>query len=145
MEKRYQVFISSTKKDLEKVRQDTALTMLDDKFIPVGMEQWGATPIDSWSLIRKFIDQCDYYVLIIGGLYGTINEQNGLSFTESEYNYAVERNIPVLAFLYKELDNLPSGKVESSAKRKKCSKSFEKKFKTGGMLISGMMKRYYQD
>jgi len=57
MEKRYQVFISSTKNDLEQVRRELALALLDDKFIPVGMEQWGATPIDSWSLIKKFIDQ----------------------------------------------------------------------------------------
>ncbi|MGB8507724.1 MAG: DUF4062 domain-containing protein [Pyrinomonadaceae bacterium] len=127
MEKRYQVFISSTKFDLESIRSGISLALLNEKYIPVGMEQWGATPMDSWSLIKKFIDQCDYYVLIIGGLYGSINKETGLSFTESEYDYAVEKKIPVFAFLHKNIKTLSGAKVESSAKRRRMLESFRKK------------------
>jgi hypothetical protein len=127
MDKRYQVFISSTKRDLDEVRQRIALALLDDKFIPVGMEQWGATPLDSWSLIKKFIDQCDYYVLVIGGLYGSIHEEKGLSFTECEYDYAVENKLPVLAFLHENIDKLPGEKIESKPQRRKMLEKFREK------------------
>lgn len=127
MEKRYQVFISSTKRDLEEVRRRIALALLDDKFIPVGMEQWGATPLDSWSLIKRFIDQCDYYVLVIAGLYGSIHEEKGLSFTECEYDYAVENNVPVLAFLHENIGKLPGEKLESKPQRRKMLEKFREK------------------
>ncbi|MEW6350840.1 MAG: DUF4062 domain-containing protein [Thermodesulfobacteriota bacterium] len=129
MDRRYQVFISSTKRDLERVRQEIALALLDDKYIPVGMEQWGATPLDSWSLIKRFIGQCDYYVLIIAGLYGSIFRETGLSFTESEYDYAVESKLPVLAFLHKNLEDLPGKKIEQSSRRKKMLERFREKVK----------------
>jgi hypothetical protein len=127
MEKRYQVFISSTKRDLEEVRRKIALALLDDKFIPVGMEQWGATPIDSWSLIKKYIDQCDYYVLVIAGMYGTIFEEKGLSYTECEYDYAVENNVPVLAFLHKDISFLHGSELESSDLKREMLEKFRKK------------------
>ena len=50
-------------------------------------------------MIKQVIDLCDYYVLIIGARYGSLNETTGLSYTEMEYDYAVSKNIPVLVFL----------------------------------------------
>jgi hypothetical protein len=57
------------------------------------------------------IDRCDYYVVILGGRYGSLADDN-VSFTEKEYDYAVERKIPVLTFLHANPDKIESGKTE---------------------------------
>lgn len=127
MNKRYQVFLSSTKKDLEIVRRNIALALLEDKFIPVGMEQFGAAPIDSWELIKKFIDQCDYYVVLVGGKYGSIHPEKKLSFTECEFDYAVERGIPILAFLHRDPQKLTGEQLENSPAKRKMLDTFRNK------------------
>ena len=67
--------------------------------IPAGMELWPSNPATSWEVIRRVIDRSDYYVLIIGGMYGSTNE-DGISYTEQEYDYARELELPVLAFVH---------------------------------------------
>ena len=58
-----------------------------------------ATNEDAWTLIRRVIDGCDYYLLVIAGKYGSVNSTSGLSYTEMEYDYAVSAGKPVMAFL----------------------------------------------
>ena len=66
MEKRYQVFISSTFRDLELERQEVMHALLELDCIPSGMELFPAANETQWNLIKKVIDDCDYYVLVIG-------------------------------------------------------------------------------
>jgi hypothetical protein len=70
---------------------------------PIGMELFSAADEDQWTIITQTIDTSDYYVLIIGRRYGSMipegNVDTGISYTEKEFNYAVSRNIPVLAFI----------------------------------------------
>lgn len=66
---------------------------------------------DQWSLIKKVIDQSDYYVVIVGGRYGSTTEE-GISFTEKEYDYALELGVPVLGFVHKNPDDIPVGKSD---------------------------------
>ena len=49
--------------------------------------------------IKRIIDDCDYYLLIIGGRYGSLSE-TGVSYTEMEYDYAVERGMRIIALLH---------------------------------------------
>jgi len=63
------------------------------------MEMFPAADEDQWSLIRSVIDDCDYYILVIAGRYGSIGP-GGISYTEMEYDYAVSTNKPVIAFLH---------------------------------------------
>lgn len=98
MEKKYQVFISSTYKDLIEERKKIQEILLMANCIPAGMEAFVATNDEQFNVIKQIIDLCDYYVLIIGARYGSINETTGLSYTEMEYDYAVSKNIPVLVF-----------------------------------------------
>lgn len=107
MDKRYQVFVSSTFTDLKEERRAIIQTLLNAKHIPAGMELFSASNDEQFKYIKKIIDDCDYYVLIIGARYGSINSNTGLSFTEQEYDYAVSKNIPVLAFLHDDPYNLP--------------------------------------
>ena len=87
--KRYQVFVSSTYKDLVEERSAVTSCLLDNDCIPIGMEQFPAMPISQWDYIKKMIDSSDYYLLILAGKYGSIDPQSGLSYTEKEFQYAV--------------------------------------------------------
>ena len=87
MEKKYQVFISSTYTDLIEERKKMQEILLMADCIPAGMEAFVATNDEQFNVIKKVIDLCDYYVLIIGGRYGSVNEKTGLSYTEMEYDY----------------------------------------------------------
>ena len=75
------------------------------------MELFPAADEDQWSLIKGVIDDCDYYIVIIGGRYGSIGPK-GLSYTEMEYRYALEKGKPIIAFLHKDPEKLPKNKTE---------------------------------
>jgi len=111
MEKKYQVFVSSTYKDLTDERQEVMQALLELDCIPVGMELFPAADDDQWTLIKRLIDDCDYYILIIGGRYGSMNKE-GLSYTQMEYEYALFKGIPIISFLHKSPDTIPLGKSE---------------------------------
>lgn len=112
MEKRYQVFISSTFSDLKEERKAVIESLLNAKYIPAGMEMFSASNDEQFKYIKKIIDNCDYYILILGARYGSINPNSGISYTEQEYEYAVSKNIPVLAFLHNDPFNLPVDRRE---------------------------------
>ena len=111
MEFKHQVFVSSTYRDLITERQNVIHALLELDCIPAGMELFPATDEDAWSLIQEVIDSCDYYILIIGGKYGSIGPK-GISYTEMEYDYAVETNKPIICFLHSQPDDLPASKIE---------------------------------
>jgi hypothetical protein len=99
MNKKYQVFISSTFTDLAQERQSAMRAVLDLGHIPSGMEIFTAADVEQFKYITKVIDECDYYVLIIGARYGSVDAA-GVSFTEKEYDYAVGQKKTVLAFIH---------------------------------------------
>lgn len=118
IEKKYQVFVSSTYTDLLEERQEIMHALLELDCIPAGMELFPASNEDQWSLIKGVIDDCDYYIVVIGGRYGSIGP-DGLSYTEMEYRYAIESGKPVIAFLHKDPDSIPkkfSEKTEEGQK-----------------------------
>ena len=120
---RYQVFVSSTFKDLADERMEVVKALLELDCIPCGMEYFPAASEDSWSYISKLIQECDYYVLIVGGRYGSLTKE-GISFTQKEYQYAVENKIPVLPFIHADMDSLPNKKVDSDVDLKKKLEAF---------------------
>ncbi|MGC0913514.1 DUF4062 domain-containing protein [Pantoea agglomerans] len=96
---RYQIFVSSTYDDLYPVRRKVTEHILSMNHIPAGMEMFSASGRQQWNTIQKAIDNSDYYVLIVGERYGSISEEDGISYTEKEFNYAVSKKIPTLCFL----------------------------------------------
>ena len=106
MQKRYQVFVSSTYIDLKTERNEVVKALLELDCIPCGMEYFPAASEDQWTYIKSLIDHCDYYVVIIGGRYGSISEE-GISYTQREYEYALEQEIPIIAFIHRHPENLP--------------------------------------
>lgn len=123
MEKRYQVFVSSTFKDLLESRQEVMQALLELDCIPAGMELFPAADDDQWTLIKRVIDDCDYYIVIIGGRYGSIGPEEK-SFTQLEYEYAVEQGKPVIAFLHKEPGKLPAEDSEKDPENLKKLEAF---------------------
>jgi len=98
MDKKYQVFVSSTFRDLQDERKQVIQALLELDCIPCGMELFQASDDDQWTLIKRVIDDCDYYLVVIAGRYGSMKD--GVSYTEREYDYAVSQNKPVIAFLH---------------------------------------------
>jgi hypothetical protein len=110
MDKVYQVFVSSTFSDLEGERKAVSDTLAKSGFIPSGMELFPATDQQQLEFIKRIIDRCDYYVVIVGGRYGSLDGDK--SFTEKEYEYAVSKKIPILAFIHKDPGKIASEKVD---------------------------------
>ncbi len=110
---KYQVFISSTYSDLIDERKQVLDVLLMADCIPAGMESFVATDNEQFNVIKKVIDLCDYYILIIGKRYGSINSETGLSYTEMEYNYAIDKGIPVLVFAIDDSVELDDEKIET--------------------------------
>ncbi|OBX19188.1 hypothetical protein A9995_08640 [Erythrobacter sp. QSSC1-22B] len=113
-DKRYQVFVSSTYLDLVEERKEVMQALLELDCIPAGMELFQAADEDQWSLIKRVIDDCDYYMVIIGGRYGSLGP-DGISYTEMEYRYALEIGKPIVAFLHQKPDELAAKKTEVNA------------------------------
>ena len=55
-------------------------------------------------------------MLILGKRYGSVNEKTGISYTEMEYNYAIDKGIPVLVFAIDDSVELENEKVELYSK-----------------------------
>lgn len=111
MDKRYQVFISSTFKDLEVERSTVFQTLMEMDCIPAGMELFPSIDEEQWEFIKKVIDDSDYYLLIIGGRYGTV-ANDGLSYTEKEFDYAVSKGIKVIVLIHENPEILTYEKSE---------------------------------
>jgi Domain of unknown function (DUF4062) len=103
--KRYQVFVSSTQADLREEREAVINALTKIGYIAVGMEQFPATDEEQMDYIRPVIDESDYYIIVIKGRYGPVRP-DGVSYTETEFRYAVETKKPALAFLYKDIGSL---------------------------------------
>ena len=99
MEKKYQVFISSTYKDLKTARKRVSETILSMGHFPVGMEMFGASDDEQWKIIQKTIDLSDYYIVIVGKCFGSQVPGEDISYTQKEFRYAKEKHIPILAFI----------------------------------------------
>ncbi|QDF03343.1 DUF4062 domain-containing protein [Myxococcus xanthus] len=126
MEKRYQVFISSTYRDLQEERSQVIQALLELDCIPAGMEMFPASNEDQWTLIKKVIDDCDYYLLIVGNRYGSL-DVTGISYTEKEYDYAIEQGKPVMAFLHEDAESRPARDSEPTEEGKKKLAAFREK------------------
>lgn len=124
-EKKYQVFISSTYTDLKEERRKVLDILLMADCIPSGMEAFVATDDEQFEVIKRVIDLCDYYILIIGKRYGSINQKTEKSYTEMEYQYAKQKEIPVLVFALDDSVELLPEKMEKEPEKIKKLTSFK--------------------
>ncbi|WWL46005.1 DUF4062 domain-containing protein [Pseudomonas parakoreensis] len=102
MKRKLQIFVSSTFSDLISERQAAVSAILKSGHIPAGMELFTAGDQSQMDTIKKWIDESDVYMLILGGRYGSIEPKSGISYTELEYNYAIEQGKPLFAVVITE-------------------------------------------
>lgn len=135
MDKRYQVFVSSTYADLKEERQHVMQALMEMDCIPAGMELFPAADEEQWEFIKKVIDDCDYYLLIIGGRYGSTTK-DGISYTEKEFDYAIECGLKVVALLHDLPEEIPFGKSEQDPDLRAKLMGFKDKVKNGRLVKS---------
>lgn len=134
-EKRYQIFVSSTYSDLKEERQKLFSSIMMLNHIPAGMEFFGAVDEEQMVFIRKVIDESDYYVLLLGARYGSMDEE-GISYTEREFDYAVSKGIKVIALLHKNPDDIPQGKTDKNDELREKFKAFRDKVIASKRLVA---------
>jgi len=130
MEKRYQVFISSTFEDLRAERQEVSEALLRAECFPVGMELFPAADEETFDFIKTVIDQSDYFIVLSAGRYGSLHPETGLSFTEMEYDYAVAIGKPIIRLLHKD----PKGRADEGDQQLIKLLQFQEKLRGGRMV-----------
>ena len=113
--KRLQVFISSTYKDLIEERQAAVQAILSAGHIPAGMELFAAGDQSQMSVIKAWIDQSDVYLLILGGSYGSIEPISSKSYTHLEYEYALSIGKPLFSVVI--TDEALEGKIKNEGSK----------------------------
>lgn len=102
MKRKLQVFVSSTFQDLIEERQAAVSAILKSGHIPAGMELFTSGDKSQMDTIKKWIDESDVYMLVLGGRYGSLEPLSGVSYTELEYDYAVEQEKPLFSVVINE-------------------------------------------
>jgi hypothetical protein len=102
MKKKYQIFVSSTYTDLQLERQAAVESILLAHHIPAGMELFSAGSETQLEVIKRWIEESDVYMLILGGRYGAIEPSSQMSYTEIEYDHAVHLGKPLFAVVLTE-------------------------------------------
>ena len=93
-ERKYVVFVSSTKVDLHEHRQKVIEAIIGLKQIPYCMEYFPATPYPALNYINEQIEQSDIFLLILGRSIGS--RAGDLTFIQHEYKHALEHDKDIL-------------------------------------------------
>ena len=100
LDKRYQVFITTSGKDMQPERMVVSQTLIGMGFFSWGLEQ--RTPL-STAFARRQIDDCDYVLLLLGSQYGE-QSVSGVGYMHLEYIYAVTKQKPIIVFMHENPD-----------------------------------------
>lgn len=96
LDKRYQVFITTSGKEMQPERMVVSQTLIGMGFFSWGLEQ--RTPL-STAFARRQIDDCDYVLLLLGSQYGE-QSVSGVGYMHLEYIYAVTKQKPIIVFMH---------------------------------------------
>jgi hypothetical protein len=97
--RKLQIFLSSTYEDLIDHRLAAMEAILAAGHIPAAMEQFAPGDETAWDKIKRWIDESDAFILILGGRYGSINPESGKSYVQMEYEYAIEKKKPFFSIV----------------------------------------------
>lgn len=96
LDKRYQVFITTSGKEMQPERVVVSQTLIGMGYFSWGLEQ--RTPL-STAFARRQIEDCDYVFLLLGSQYGE-QSVSGVSYLHLEYIYAVTKQKPIIVFMH---------------------------------------------
>lgn len=140
--KKLQVFISSTYTDLRDERQAAVEAVLTSGHIPAGMELFAAGDETQMNVIKRWIDESDVYMLILGGRYGSIEPKSQKSYIQLEYEYALKKGKPLFAVVIDE--NYLEKKVKKYG-TSVIEKEYPPKLKQFRVLVCSKMVRFWKD
>lgn len=98
-DRRYQVFISSTFRDLADERKAAVEAVFERGHIPIALERFSPADESDLHVIHKAMASCQVYILIAGHRYGDLVPDRDISFTELEYDLAQQHKLFTLVFL----------------------------------------------
>ena len=96
------VFISSTFLDLKEERKKIWDCLEKFDVVVKGMEQFGARKSNPLATCLSEVEQSDIYVGIIGMRYGSEDPNTGKSYSQLEYEKAIEQDKEILIYLIDE-------------------------------------------
>jgi hypothetical protein len=103
------------------------------KAFPAGMELFPSANDEQWAFIQREIESSDYYIVITAGKYGSLAE-DGRSFTEKEYDYALSLKKYVMSFLRHDLMSLEGRQLEQEPERREKLAAFHEKVKRSKLV-----------
>ncbi|AOA57217.1 DUF4062 domain-containing protein [Acinetobacter larvae] len=98
LDKRYQVFVSSSGEEMRPERTVIMQTLMSMGFFSWGLEQ--RSPLGT-ALARRQIEECDYVLLLLGSQYGACSS-SGIGYLHLDYIYAVTKQKPIIVFMHAE-------------------------------------------
>lgn len=137
------IFLSSTYLDLKKERKTASEIIKKNTYAILQMENWNSAPITSKEKIIEELNKASALVLILGFKYGHVDEKEGISLTEFEYETAKKLEIPIFVFIKKENGIWHNKeKSESADKLEKFkSKLMDEKLKSDFNTLNELEKR----
>lgn len=141
-DKKLQVFVSSTYTDLIEERQAAVEAILSSGHIPAGMELFSAGDESQMTVIERWIDESDVYLLILGGRYGSIDNKTSKSYTHLEYEYALRMNKPMFAVVIN--DNALDKKVQENG-RSVLEQENTKELKAFKNIVTSNLVKFWDD
>ncbi len=142
MNKKLQVFISSTYTDMIEERQAAVEAILSAGHIPAGMELFSAGNESQLEVIQRWIDESDVYMLILGGRYGSIEPKTGKSYIHLEYEYAISKGLPVFAVVIDEKALFKKASIQGKEVLETKNKDKLIEFKK---LVLSKMSKFFED
>lgn len=142
LRRKLQVFISSTYSDLIEERQAAVQAVLNAGHIPAGMELFKAGDQSQKETIKRWIDESDIYLLILGGRYGTMDPDSGKSYTHWEYDYAGESGKPRFAIV---IDDAALADKAKGQEDKVLEQAHKKEYEAFKASVTSKICRFYTD
>ena len=138
--RKYQVFVSSTFRDLQDERQAAVEAILKAGHIPAGMELFVAGDATQMDVIRHWIDESDIFMLILGARYGSIENISEKSYTQLEYEYALEREKPFFSLVISD-----AGVKKINVKGTEKNQNIQKKYDDFRELVTSKICSFFSD
>ncbi len=104
VDRRYQIFVSSTFNDLKSFRKEAIDVIWERGHIPIDMATFSAAHDTDRAVIERAIRKSQVYLLLLGHRYGTLVPGAGISYTELEYELAKKAGLYVIALRLNEAD-----------------------------------------
>jgi hypothetical protein len=119
------MFIGSTLDDLKNERQELPRIIMELGHIPVMPDCLDMTEKNAGQLVKKTIEECDYFIALVAHRYSAKGEKT--SALEHQCNIAIKKGIPVIALIIDEKARWKAAKKEQEPALIKKLEDFKKK------------------